>query len=182
MCYAGVPLTTLIPGDVPEERGRTSSGVRLGTSTSLGADIHILPLLMAESMPARVTAPLQSEEAKRLLARVPAIQNGCALDLMVFLHRHPRTLLTSEHVAKFIGYESEDIARALKRLIEAGLLEERGSKSRQGPRMFILLLDGPQGEAVRLLLVLASTRHGRLSIFKALNGGDSRRDSLGPAL
>jgi hypothetical protein len=36
------------------------------------------------------------KKIKRLLARTPVIRNGCDLDPLVFLYRHPRTLLTSE--------------------------------------------------------------------------------------
>jgi DNA-binding MarR family transcriptional regulator len=47
----------------------------------------------------------------------------------MFLHRHPRTLLTSEQLAGFLGYNLKEIARALDSFIEAGLLERTAQQS-----------------------------------------------------
>ncbi|HZU89643.1 MAG TPA: hypothetical protein VE993_10350, partial [Stellaceae bacterium] len=60
-------------------------------------------------MPTASDAQMRAEEIARLLARAPIIRNACDLDLMVFLHRHPRTLLTSEQLAGFVGYSLNDI-------------------------------------------------------------------------
>ena len=112
------------------------------------------------------------EEIKRLLARTPAIQSACDLDLLVFLHRHPRTLLTTEQLATFVGYELKNIAKALEAFIEAGLLRRTAQQSAHAARLFLLLLDGPQGPGLSALLELASTREGRERIIEALNGGE----------
>jgi hypothetical protein len=112
---------------------------------------------------------MQPDETKRLLARTPIIQNACDLDLMVFLHRHPRALLTSEQLAGLVGYNLKEIAKALDAFIEAGLLERTAQQSMHAARMFVLLLDGPQGGVVRALLELASTREGRQRILAVLN-------------
>jgi DNA-binding MarR family transcriptional regulator len=113
---------------------------------------------------------MRAEEIRRLLAGVPILQNACDLDLMAFLHRHPRTLLTSEQLAGFVGYSPKDIAKTLDAFIEAGLLARTTQRSLHAARMFVLLLDGPQGEGVRALLELGSTRAGRQSILEVLNG------------
>lgn len=115
----------------------------------------------------------QREETRRLLARALVVQNACDLDLLVFLHRHPRTLLTSEQLAEFVGYHLKDTAKALDAFIEAGLLERTVQLSGHAARMFLLQLDGPQGGGVKALLELASTRQGRQGIMEALNGGGS---------
>ena len=112
----------------------------------------------------------QSELTKRLLARALAIKNACDLDLMAFLHRHPRALLTSEQLAAFVGYNLQEVATALDAFIEAGLLARTAQQSMHAARMFVLLLDEPQGEAARTLVELASTRAGRLSVLKVLEG------------
>ena len=71
----------------------------------------------------------QSIEIRRLLAQAVVIQSACDLDLLVFLHRHPRTLLTSEQLAGFVGYPLKDIAKALDTFLEAGLLERTAQQS-----------------------------------------------------
>lgn len=120
-------------------------------------------------MPLPFSRP-NAEEAKRLLARVAVIQNACHLDLLVFLYRHPRTLLTSEQLAGFVGYTLKDIAKALDVFIEAGLLERTAQQSMHAARMFLLLLEGPQGGGVKTLLEMASTRQGRQGILQVLSG------------
>ena len=126
----------------------------------------------------------QPELAKRLLARTPVIKNACDLDVMVFLHRHPRTLLTSEQLAGFVGYNLKDIARALDGFIEAGLLARTMQQSMHAARLFVLLIDSPRGEAVRALLELASTRVGRQGVLEALNPRElqPRQPGAGPEL
>jgi hypothetical protein len=127
-------------------------------------------------MPAPFNDRTQPELAKRLLARTPFIRNVCDLDLIIFLHRHPRTLLTSEQLAGFLGYKLKDIAKALDSFIEVGLLERMTQQSLHVARMFVLLLDGPQGGGIRPLLELGSTREGRAGILKALKAPRSRTD------
>ena len=125
-------------------------------------------------MPASVNGQEQLELAKRLLGRAPAIQNACDLDLIAFLYRHPHTLLTSEQVAGFVGYNLKDVARALDAFIEAGLLERTTQESMHAARMFVLGLGGGQGGGVRGLLELASTRQGRESILQVLRTRSAR--------
>src|SRR5215469_5271293 len=93
----------------------------------------------------------QPESTKRLLARVPVVQNACDLDLIVFLHRHPRALLTTEQLAGFVGYNLQEVAKALDCFIGAGLLVRTTQQSMHAARMFVLLLGGPQGEGLRAL-------------------------------
>jgi hypothetical protein len=121
----------------------------------------------------------QAELTRRLLARAPAIKNACDLDVMVFLHRHPRALLTSEQLAAFVGYNLKEVAKALDVFIEAGLLTRTAQQSMHAARMFVLLLDGPQGGGVRALLELAPTREGRQSIVEAQEGRGTDPDLPG---
>lgn len=122
-------------------------------------------------MPTPTDSLWQAEEIRRLLARAPVIQSACDIDLLVFLHRHPRALLTSEQLAGFVGYNIKDMARALEAFIEAGLLARTSQQSLHAARMFLLLLDGTQGPNLSALLELASTRAGRQRVFDVLNGG-----------
>lgn len=113
------------------------------------------------------------EDMKRLLARTPVIRGSCELDLLVFLHRHPRSLLTNEQLAAFVGYEMKPVAGVIDAFIDAGLLE-RTQHPMHAARMYQLVLPGPQGNGLRELLELAATRQGRRNILEALGTGHSR--------
>ena len=107
------------------------------------------------------------EEIKQLLARTPIIRSACELDLLVFFHRHPRVLLTSEQVAVFLGYDMKKIAKAIEAFVEEGLLE-RTQNPAHAARLYVLILHGPQGGGLTSLLNLASTRQGRQEILALL--------------
>ena len=117
----------------------------------------------------------QLEEVKQLLARLSVIRNGCDLDLLVFLYRHPRTLLTNEQIAAFVGRDMKQVAASLDTFIEAGLLE-RTQNPTHAARMYLLQLDGPQGGGFKKLLELASTREGRRAILEHLKPGGKRAE------
>lgn len=132
----------------------------------------------------RLKDPRPSEEPKRLLTDAPVIKNACDLDLLVFLYRHPRTLLTSEKLAAFVGYDMQHVAKAMDAFVEAGLLE-RIQSSIHAARMYLLSLNGPHGGELKPLLELASTREGRRSLLEVLNAGRARAkpgDAQGPRL
>ena len=116
-----------------------------------------------------ISTPRTSEEVSKellgLLARTPLVRDACDLDLLVFLHRHPRSFLTSEMVAAFVGYDIKQIAKSLDAFVDAGLLE-RTQNPMHAARLYLLLLDGPEGEALRALLKVASTREGRQNIVR----------------
>lgn len=109
-----------------------------------------------------------SQELKRLLARARMIQSPCDLDVLTFLYRHPRTLLTSEQLAGFVGYTLKDVARAVEIFIDADLLARTAQHSAHPARLFSLLLAGPDRREVRTLVEVASTRAGRQAILRAL--------------
>ncbi len=112
----------------------------------------------------------QLEEIRRLLAGTPVIKAACDLDLLVFLHRHPRTLLTNEQLAAFVGYEMKQVAKAIDAFIDAGFLE-RTQNPNHAARMYLLVLNGPQGGGLKRFLQLASTRQGRREILELLGPG-----------
>ena len=136
------------------------------------------------TMPTSFNGQKRLEETKRLLSRAPVIQNACDLDLIVFLHRHPRTLLTSEQLAGFVGYNLKEIAKAVDTFIEAGLLARTTQQSLHAARMFVLLLGGPRGEGMKAVLELGSTRAGQQGILEALNarGTPPNQPGAGPEL
>jgi hypothetical protein len=115
----------------------------------------------------------EQEEARILLARTPVIRGACELDLLRFLHRHPRTLLTSEQIAVFVGYDMKQVAKSIDVFIEAGLLG-RTKNRLHAARMYSLVLDGQQGDGLAALLELASTKQGRRDILALLGPPQSQ--------
>jgi hypothetical protein len=119
------------------------------------------------------TTHQEQHEAKRLLAGTPAIRGACELDLLGFLHRHPRTLLTSEQLAVFVGYDMKQVAKSIDLFIDAGLLG-RTKNRMHAARMYSLVLDGQQGDGITALLELAATKQGRLDILALLGPRQSQ--------
>jgi hypothetical protein len=115
----------------------------------------------------------EQQEAKVLLARTPAIRGACELDLLGFLHRHPRTLLTSEQLAVFVGYDIKEVARSIDVFIEAGLLG-RTKNRLHAARMYSLVLNGQQGDGLTALMELAGTKHGRRDLLALLGPRQSQ--------
>jgi hypothetical protein len=134
-------------------------------------------------MPPPLDPPLE-KEIKGLLARARVIQSACDLDLLKFLHRHPRALLTSEQLAGFVGYALKDIARSLEGFIEAGLLARTAQQSAHAARLFLLLLEGPDLRDVRRIVEIALRREGRHAILRALETPRSplSKSNLSPEL
>lgn len=112
------------------------------------------------------------EEIERVVAQIAVIRDGCDLDLLVFLYRHPRTLLTSEQIAAFVGRDMNLVAGALDSLITAGLVE-RVHNPTHAARLYVLAVHGPEDKGLKRLLELATTREGRHEILAALNSGSS---------
>lgn len=123
----------------------------------------------------------QQQKIKGLLAGAPPIRNGCDLDLLVFLHRHPHILLTNEQIADFVGYDMKQVAQSLEGFIEARLLE-RTQNPMHAARMYRLELNSPKGGGFKTLLEVASTREGRREILEALSsdgsGGEEKAQGL----
>ncbi len=92
----------------------------------------------------------------------------------MFLYRHPRTLLTSEQLAGFVGYDMKQLAKALDAFIAAGLLKRTAQPTAHAARMYLLVLDGPHGGGLRTVLELASSRQGRRQILDAMNSGSAQ--------
>jgi hypothetical protein len=110
------------------------------------------------------------EDACRLLDRIGVMNNPCDLDLLIFFARHPRSLLASESLASFLGYELKEIADSLETLLAAGLLTRLQSPA-HASRLYVFAIDargGAHHEWLSSLLAAASTRDGRLVLRRAL--------------
>ena len=106
------------------------------------------------------------QHAQQLLDALE-IRRLCDLDLLVFFARHPRTLLTSEQLAGFIGFDLAQIAESLESLLRAGFLKRVVHLS-YSARMYIFALDGPSAVPIGSLIQFVSSRDGRLATKRAL--------------
>jgi len=103
------------------------------------------------------------------LLRRAGVRSACDLDLLVFLWRHPRALLTSDRLAQMLGRTASQVGSSLDVLLERGWLA-RSQNPTGTARLYLLLLEGPSGEAARRLIVEASDPVGRRAVLRALDG------------
>ena len=108
---------------------------------------------------------MKGRRFQHLLESIGTLRHSCDLDLLLFFHRHPRSLLTSERLAVYVGYDLNQIARSLDVLTEAGLLE-RSQNPTHAARMY--LLKTPETGWLGSLLAIASTREGRRDLLDAM--------------
>ena len=99
------------------------------------------------------------------LGSIGVLRHPCDLDLLVFFHRHPRSILTSERLAAYVGYDLNQLARSLDLLAEAGLLE-RSQDPTHAARLYVLKT--PQTGWLTSVLDIASTREGRQKLFQSM--------------
>lgn len=126
-----------------------------------------------------ISREIAAREIERLLAGAAVIRNACDLDLLVFLWRHPRTLLTSAQVAAFVGYPLKQTAESLELFIDSGLLD-RTENAQHAARMYLLKLDGHANDGLRRLLEIGATRDGRRRVIEALGTQSSPGQSAPP--
>lgn len=116
--------------------------------------------------------PAKSEAKKiaELMGAVSLLRNACDLDLFVFLNRHPRSLLSTEQLAALVGYPMSQIAESIEVFIAAGILD-RIQNPGHAARLYHLNTHRhtPEGERLRRLVQLASTRQGRRSILQVIH-------------
>ena len=78
--------------------------------------------------------------AKRIgdrLNRIGRVTDACDLDLLLFFHRHPRAVLTSERVALYVGHDLSHVTKSLDSLISNGLLT-RVNRPSASAAMYVL--------------------------------------------
>jgi hypothetical protein len=63
---------------------------------------------------------MSQQAANSLLEQAGIFRNACDLDLFLFFVGHSQSLLTSESLAAFVGYELKQIAESLEMLLGAG--------------------------------------------------------------
>jgi hypothetical protein len=118
---------------------------------------------------------MRPEPIQDLLHLLEVVRDACDLDLLVFLHRHPRSMLASDQIASYIGCDRARTARSLENLIDAGIATRRQSPSSAVP-MLLFVGDGRPREPVTSLLTIASTRSGRAQVLQALAAAEGNHD------
>ena len=108
-----------------------------------------------------------NDDAAGLLNQLEVLRHPSDLDLLVFFARHPRALLASDHLVKFLGYGAKEIASSLDLLLQAGFLA-RTPNPKHAARLYVFAPSPPAGDGLFSLLELASTRDGRLALISAL--------------
>jgi hypothetical protein len=78
-----------------------------------------------------------TEQMAVQLVEAAGLRDACDLDLLLFFSRHPRVVLTSEQLAAYVGYELQQVARALDLLLGTGLLKRTLNQGAPG-RMYVL--------------------------------------------
>jgi len=120
-------------------------------------------------------------EAQALLNRIAIFRHACDLDLLLFFVSHPWTLLTSESLAAYLGYELKQIAESLETLIAAGLLK-RTQTPAHAARLYMFDSNPASDERLRSLLEIASTRQGRAALRKVLATRSNPKTDTSPSV
>jgi hypothetical protein len=102
---------------------------------------------------------------EHLLNSIGVVRHPCDLDLILFFHRHPCALLTSDRLAAYVGYDLNQVGQSLDRLTDAGLVE-RSQNPTHAARMYVLKT--PESGWLTSLLDIASTREGRRDLIQAI--------------
>jgi hypothetical protein len=109
------------------------------------------------------------DHARELLNGIPTLRRPCDLDLLVFFAKHSRTLLSSEQLARLLGYELDEIARSLDVLVAAGYLTRSQKQNRTRPvQLYVFSTDAMNGGPPPAIVRLASSPEGRLALRLAL--------------
>jgi hypothetical protein len=104
---------------------------------------------------------------RQLLDRVATLKSACDLDLLLFFARHPRSLLTSDQIGRFLGYDHKELAASLEGLTAAGIVTRIQNPTRLA-QLFVFTPGRIDGGALPVLLKFASTREGRVELLRSL--------------
>ena len=100
------------------------------------------------------------------------IESLCQWDVLVFLDRHQPSLVSAEHIARFLGYATAEVVAALDSLESSGFVER--SRVSQGVRLYQLTApaDPTRSNASERLMTLADSHTVRLLLARRLRGSD----------
>ena len=109
------------------------------------------------------------QNARHLVERLDVLRCPSDLDLLIFFARHPSTLLSTEQIAAFLGYDTKRIAASIDLFLGAGLLT-RTPHRRHATRWYVFAVPGPDGGWLDELMRIGVTREGRLALIRAIRG------------
>jgi DNA-binding MarR family transcriptional regulator len=103
------------------------------------------------------------------------IESLCQWDVLVFLYRHQSSLVSAEHIARFLGYATAEVAVALDRAESSALVKR--SRVSQGVRLYQLTApaDARHRNALERLMTFVDSHTGRLVrllLARRLRGSD----------
>jgi DNA-binding MarR family transcriptional regulator len=98
------------------------------------------------------------------------IESLCQWDVLVFQYRHQSSLVSAEHIARFLGYGTAEVVAALDSLESSGLVER--SRVSQGVRLYEVtaLADPARRDVLARLMALADS-HTVRSLLAGRRGG-----------
>src|SRR5436190_23952556 len=90
--------------------------------------------------------------------RTLGIESLCQWDVLVFLYRHQSSLVSAEHIARFLGYAAAAVVAALDSLESSGLVAR--SRVSQGVRLYQVnaAVDLAIRDALEQLMTLVDNR------------------------
>jgi DNA-binding MarR family transcriptional regulator len=87
-------------------------------------------------------------------------------DMLAFVYRHGPSLISTDQIARLIGFESEVVGAALDRLERNKHIER--SEPRHGVRLHRISTEAGHWRCLQQLVSLTETRAGRLLLTKLL--------------
>jgi len=104
--------------------------------------------------------------------KILGIESLCQWDVLVFQYRHQSSLVSAEHIARFLGHATAEVAAGLDSLESSGLVGR--SRTSQGVRLIRVtaLADPARRDALERLMTLADSHTVRLLLARRLAGSD----------
>ena len=100
------------------------------------------------------------------------IESLCQWDVLVFQYRHQSSLVSVEHIARFLGYATAEVVAVLDSVESSGLVGR--SRVSQGVRLYQLTepADPTRRDALERLMTLVDSHAVRLLLARRLPGSD----------
>ena len=98
------------------------------------------------------------------------IESLCQWDVLVFLYRHQSSLVSAEHIARFLGYATAEVVAAVDTVESSGLVGR--SRVSQGVRFYQVTTpaDPMRRNALEWLMSLVDSRTVRLLLGRKAAG------------
>jgi DNA-binding MarR family transcriptional regulator len=106
------------------------------------------------------------------------IESRCQWDVLVFLYRHQSSLVSAEHIVRFLGYATAEVVAALDSLKSSGLVKP--SRVSQGVRLYQLTapVDPTRRDALERLRTLADSHTVRLLLDRGSDRPDQNKNDF----